>query len=182
MNEREVIVSLTRVAFLDAIILSLLSVQSVMPFVFLMLLWLIPLVFALEIYLVPIRVVWISALVVSVLALALLGVSIGFWAVVYVTLGITLGTCRRFRLPWFVRSISLGLACAVAMAVVFLIFGKLSQTSWQEVVVILEDVDRISYVPIIPALTAGFLLWVIMLSVSMDWFFWRLLRQMSIEI
>ena len=181
MNERDTVLALTRLAFLDAIILSLLSVQSVLPFVFLVMLWLAPIVFALEITLVPHRIAWVSGLVVPALALALLGLDIGLWASVYFVLGATLGMAWRLRLPWIARQIGLSVVFVLTVAAIFVIFGKLVRIDWKEISAVLEKINQIGVVPVLPAMIVGFVLWAIILSVAMDRLLQRVLRQISME-
>ena len=97
MNERTRLMVLTRMALLNGVVLTLLSLQFVSPPAFFLLLWIAPAVFGIEASLTPLPLTLVSSLLIVVIAGGLFGLAIGVSAALFVLVGMVAGTTRRWR-------------------------------------------------------------------------------------
>lgn len=186
MNERALITALTQIAMLNAIILSFLGIQFIIPFAFILLLWIVPTIFALEIILgdVPWQLAFLSGLVLLALAFTLFGLDVGLWTIVYLLVGSLSGWGQRFGLHWSIRLLSTTLAFALLLVAMIAVLGWLVQIEWQEIKEILENLNQFNPLPtlaLIPAMGIGLVTWAIMLSVGVEWFLSRVLRHLRVS-
>jgi hypothetical protein len=127
MRERLAVVSLTRLAFLNALALSFLSLQYVFPASFLVSLWVIPVVFALEIILCGPRDFLLSAVLMAGLGFIFFGLPTGCWTIVYLAIGGVIGLLYRHKIPWFFRILlgilAYGLALTGIVAIFLILLG-----------------------------------------------------------
>ena len=97
MKERTFLIVLTRMALLNGVVLTLLSLQFVSPPAFFLLLWIAPAVFGIEASLTPLPLTLLSCLLVVAIASGLFGLAMGISAALFVLVGTVAGTTRRWR-------------------------------------------------------------------------------------
>jgi hypothetical protein len=103
MNQRPFILSLTRIAFLNALALSFLSIQYVLIFSFLISIWIIPVIFALEIILTETKYFALSVVFMLVCSIVIFGISTGCWVMVYFFIGGIIGELYRKKFHKVIR-------------------------------------------------------------------------------
>jgi len=116
MSERGRLTAYTQMALLNAIALSLISVQAIFSPTFLLLLWIIPVIFAIQATIMPLRLVLLSCLIVAGIALLILGLDVGATTLLYVLTGTTAGTLRRWKWPAALRIPMTALVLAAMLA------------------------------------------------------------------
>lgn len=182
MTERAQVVASTQMAMLNAIILSLLSIQFIVPFAFILLIWIVPTIIALQVYHVPLKLMLLSGLVIIGLSFILFGIDVGFWMVVYISAGSVLGISRKLNYHWSFRLLSVAFAFTVSLLAIMIIFGWLTQISWQEIQNVLAKLSLFNQIPLLPAMVGGLITWTVIISVVVDWFLSRVLRQLHIGV
>ena len=179
MNNRDQILALTRLAFLNAIFLAAMSVQFVIPPLFLIFLWLLPALFAIQAYYAPMRLVALSAFMVALLSFSLLGFTGGLWSLVYAWVGVALAVSWR-RGQWGRRILVTGLALFAALLAAIVIMAWLVQVTWLDAVAIAA---RLSLMPpdrLLPAAIVALFIWSLILAGLLNWVFWRLQTHLDI--
>ena len=181
MNDRAQILGLTQIAFLNALILSFLGVQFVIPFASIVLLLVIPVIFALQVYHVAIRVAFLSGLSVVVLSTILFGVVLGIWTLVYFVLGIALGWGRRNRLPSALRLFLVSLLFCVAIIAIMFAFGWMANITWVGITGTLAHYQLLNRLPLIPLIGLGLAGWALLNTLGADQILSRVLRQLYFD-
>lgn len=179
MNERNRILGFTRIAFMDAIVFSFLGIQFVVPPVFVVLLVIVPTIFALKVYYVTFRIVALSGLVSILLATALFGVPVGVSMCIYFVAGTMLGLAWRYRLGFVLRWLLTGFGFALALILALFAFLYLANIQFIDLASVLPgDVARISSF-VGPLLACGFILYVLLLALGADRLLAQTLRQLE---
>ena len=181
MNERMRVASLTRMAFLNAIIISFLSMQFVMPAAFVLLLALVPVIFALAFAEVSAVTATLSSFALILISSLLFGLDVGLWTLVYGLVGLVLGMSWRLHLPWGLRLAGTSLAFATGLAAAVALFAWISRVSWQDVGNLLSRVDIRGFVPLLPAAAVGLTAWSVAMAATADRILGRVLRQSLVE-
>lgn len=178
MKDRDQILGLTQVAFLNALILSFLGVQFIIPFTSIVLLVVIPVIFALQVYHVAIRVAFLSSLTVVILSSILFGVVLGFWTLVYFVLGMALGWGFRKRLPFGLRLFLVGLLFCISLILLMVAFGWMADITWTEILMAVSRYELFNQVPLIPLMGLGLVGWAFINTFGADRILGRVLHQL----
>jgi hypothetical protein len=182
VTERDWILALTRVAFLDAVVFSFLSIQFVMPPTFVILLWVVPTVFALQAYHVPLRLTGSSGVLVVLMSSVVFGIAIGIWTWIYFMAGCVLGVGRRYHLPLVLRLLTTAMTFATCLFASVIVFGWLANISWQEISAALVLLPAPDQIPILPCMIVGLALWSMLLSLGTESSLARILRHLHIGL
>ena len=178
MNDRVQILRLTQIAFLNALILSFLGIQFVIPFASIALLLVIPVIFALQVYHVPIKIAFISGLAIVILSFVLYGVILCIWSLTYFVLGITLGWSYRNRIPFGYRLFLVSLVFYVSILGIMIIFGRMANITWEYISDTIKNQQLLQQVPLIPIMGIGLMGWAILNSFGTDRILYRVLHQL----
>jgi hypothetical protein len=134
MNERRYLTLLTQIALFDAVVLFLISLQFVSPPLFVILLWLASVVFAVEACITPLPLTLLSSALMLTVTIAAFGPLVGIWSLVYIATGLVAGLLRRWRWPLLVRLPLAGIAFCGSIVGVFALYFWLSGLSFALVV------------------------------------------------
>jgi hypothetical protein len=178
VNYRDKILGLTQIAFLNALILSFLGVQFVIPFASIVLLIVIPVIFALQVYHVAIRLVFLSGLTVVILSSILFGVVLGIWNLVYFALGIALGWSCRKRIPIGLRLFMVSLLFCISLIVLIVAFGWMADINWADITIAITRYKPLNQLPLIPVMGIGLLGWAFLNTFGADRILSRVLKQL----
>lgn len=125
MNQRSIIISLTRIAFLNALVLSFLSIQYILIFSFLISIWVIPVIFALENILTETKYFALSAVFMTICSFIIFGISTGCWVIVYFFLGGIIGGLYRKKVHKSIRVLLGMITYAVSIVGIVITFMAL---------------------------------------------------------
>lgn len=178
MNDRDRILALTQIAFLNALILSFLGVQFVIPFASIVFLVVIPVIFALQVYHVAIRVTFLSGMTVIMLSSILFGIVLGFWTLVYFVLGLALGWGCRKRMPTVIRVFLVSLLFCISLIVLIIAFGWMADITWTEISVAVSRYELLNQFPLIPLMVLGLVGWAFLNTFGADRILSRVLQQL----
>lgn len=178
MNAREKILILTRIAFLYALILAVLSVQLVIPFSAVLWLIIIPAIIGLAVYHTPSGIMFFSLLILVGLSFILFGIVVVTWMLIYSMPGILIGAAWRSHLMPFARRLFLLLAYWLGVALALLIFSWMAQFSFQEIYNLLTSYPYQIRNIVYAVLAFGFVFWGIINTISLDTFFSRIIGQL----
>ena len=181
MNEREKVLNLNRIAFLDALILSFLGFQFVIPLAFILLLIIIPTIIALQFYHIPLNQAVLSGLVLIVLVFFLFGFSVALWELLYFVVGGAIGFSRRFRIHIIFRLLLATLLFGICMGMIVVSFGLLAQITWQDIMSEMVNYPLLFQLPWIPIFLMGLFVWAFLLSLGVENLFSRVLTQLYVE-
>lgn len=124
----------------SAIGLSLLMLQFTFPPLFIVMIWLVPVVFGTGAARLPARVTLMVCLWTVVVAGVMLGFSTGLWALAYALHG-TLSGCMLKRRVWLPVRLIISTAAFVALAVAFVwLIGFLAGISWHDITTSLDNI------------------------------------------
>lgn len=179
MNDRTLILNLTQVAFLNALILSLLGIQFIFPFASVVLLIIVPVVFALQIYHRAIKISILSGLLVVLLSSILFGVIMGLWTLVYLILGIALGLGFQYRIPLGLRFGLVGSLFSVSLAIIILVLGWLAGINVLDITAMLSRYGLSNRVPLAVLIGIGLIGWAFMTALGSDRILSRVLSQID---
>jgi hypothetical protein len=181
MNDRRQVLALTQAAFLNALILSFLSLQFVLPPIFILLLWVLPTIFALEVYNLPAKIAVLSNVIVLAIAFILFGPTLGFWALVYLLVGGGVALQRQWHLPWVVRLPITIVFLTLALLGVTLAMGWVAQINWTEAGNLIKSVGMQQLLSV-PVILLGLGGWAAILSLSIDKTLSKVLEYLSAEV
>lgn len=134
-NEHARIAALTLAALLNGITIALMAIQFVVPPAFVMLICLVPAIFALEALWTPPSVSLLSGMLAVATALAFFGPAVAAWCGIYVLAGLVAGFARRLRFPVALR------IAVVMVSMMALVSGVVALFVW------------LAGIPLIPLLT-----------------------------
>jgi hypothetical protein len=177
VNDRDQILGLTRVAFLNALILSFLGIQFVIPFASIFLLVVIPVIFALQVYRVEIRVVFLSSLTVIIFSSILFGIVLGIWTLVYFVLGIALGWSCRKQIHLGLRLSLVSFLFCISLIILVLTFGWIAEISWADITGVIGRYELLNQYPLIPLMGLGLVVWGFLNALGADRILSRVLKQ-----
>lgn len=185
MEEKIRLLSLTRISFLNALVFSLLALQYIMPLSVLIMIWVLPVIFALEIFYVSPRVVFANSIGLFVVSL-LLGFDVLIWTLVYFVVGLVLGFIWRAKMAIVIRFLVTGLAFTVALfglIGLFAFIAGLRTAWWGELSTMGSSLGVFNLPPVSPlvTLTAGGIVVIMFLSVWTNSFFGKILRHLETE-
>jgi hypothetical protein len=181
VSDRNHILALTQVSFLSALILSIVSIQFVLPFSFVLLLLIVPVIFALQTYHVRILTSLVSGLAVVILSFALFGIAVGLWTFIYYLAGTMLGLGQKYRFPLLVRILSNTLAYSAALCTILLIFMWIARLGWQEITNLLALYPLLNPIVSIQVLFIGMIISALLVSLVADSFLSRVLHQLYLR-
>jgi hypothetical protein len=177
MSQRERLLRLTRIAFLDGLALSLLSLQFVVPPLLVVMLVIVPAVIALQIYHAPDGFTFLSLLVLVLAAYVLYGPVSAVWTAVYAVIGAAMGLARRAKAPYAARLLVEGPLCVAGIAAAAFTFAALAGMRWADLAAFLSPLPWLrQYFG--PLFAAGVLAWGLISSAGSDAFLQRVLNQM----
>lgn len=180
MNDREIILTLNHIAFLDALIFSFLGIQFVFPPVFILLLVIIPTIIALQFYHMPVKYALLSEFLLIVLTMALFGISIALWELLYFGVGAAIGIGWRFHFHILLRLLVATVVFVICLAMIVISFGALAQVSWRDIISSMAQYPWLLQVPWIPITLVGFAVWAIFMSLGVENLLSRVLKQLYI--
>lgn len=181
MNERAQIAVLVKIAFLNAIILSFLSVQFVMPAMFLLFLAFLPVVFALMFYYAPARMAILGTLALTIIASVLFTPYTGLWTLLYGLVGTVLGLAWRLGFPWPLRLAGTILTFAISLGGIIALFMRVTQIGWQELRGVVEQVGIPGQFPLTSVIAVGLVTWAAALGIVANWTLGRVLGQLEVN-
>ena len=149
-STRDWLISLSRLSMLNAIALTLLGIQFLLPPAMIALIVLVPAIFALETRLVSIHLLPISGLLAIILSLLFFGLDMGIWTLVYFVLGFTCGIAQRIPLRRVVRVLLNGIACAVLVGGTVFLFASIAQLNLTAIILAISNLNTD-----MPLLTVG---------------------------
>ena len=126
MMERKLLQSLTQLAIMNGIALSLIGLQSIIPFSFVLFIVLISLVFAVQAYYASGASVLLSGIAFVSGTFLMFGVVPGCWACVYVVFGIGCGALRKARIPYPLRLLGCSITSALLLGLLLWVFAGLA--------------------------------------------------------
>ena len=155
---------MTRAAYLNAIALAFLGLQFVIPVAYLLLLPIVPAIFALQVCLVSARRALLSGCILLVLAFLVLGIDVGLWTVVYVATGSALGLVWRSRAAWFVRAAATTATAGLSLLGVILALSRLTQISLAQAAGVAQNLPVFQGLPLaslfgVAVILIGLLIW-----------------------
>ncbi|MBA3531034.1 MAG: hypothetical protein H0T73_03825 [Ardenticatenales bacterium] len=181
MSDHDLIAALTRKAFLNAIILSLLTIQFILPFAFVIFLWLIPPIFALEVEKNSWHLTLLSGLALLTLGLFLFGVYDSLWLALYILMGLIAGIGRRFHFHWLVRLGFTSLSFTLLLLTLILLFSRIAQLDWQQVQQSMGQIALFQTLPLLPVLVVGIISWMIAVAAAVEWFLSRVSQNLALD-
>jgi hypothetical protein len=180
MNQVQTLISLTRVAFLNAIVLSLLGIQFLIPPSFIVMLLLVPMVYLLQMYTSSFRHVFLSCVLMLALTLSLYGVGIFAWTAFYSLVGVTSGLAIKMGFVKPLRVIIIAIAYITSFALFIAGLSRLIGLEWQEIAMKYDKLTLGIDISFTSMFVVGIVFWGIALSLCIDWLVQRVLRQISI--
>jgi hypothetical protein len=180
MSDREQVLALSRIAFLDALILSFLAIQFVVPLMMIFLLFVIPTIIALQFYHLPFRYALISGILLCLLTLAFFGLPIALWELLYFIVGAAVGLGRRIHVHMAFRLLFATIAFAVTLFLITLVFGAFARVSWQNAMGLLERISWPFQLPWPWIILVGILVWATLLSLGVEGLLSRILKQLYV--
>jgi hypothetical protein len=177
MNNRDQILGLTRVAFLNALILSFLGIQFVFPFASIFLLVVIPVIFALQVYHVSIRLAFLSNFTLVLFSSILFGIVLGIWTIVYFVLGMVLGWSFRNQIKFILRISLVSLLFCISLITLMFAFGWIANITWEEISEVIGKYELLNQYPLIPFMVLGLMVWGFLNSLGADRILSRVLKQ-----
>lgn len=180
MNDEKRLLSLTRIAFLNAIILSLLSIQFLVPPTFIILLLLIPVIFTLQTYISHLWHIILSFAVILLISLSVYGIGIFSWTIFYGLVGILSGIILKMNLVRVGRVIITATLYVVSFLVLVIGFGRLVKINWNEIIVKYDTIMSGASFNFVTTLAIGFFIWGVILSVLADLLVVRILKQVDV--
>lgn len=181
MKERNQILALTQAAFLSAVAFTFLGFQFIMPPVFIILLWIVPTVFALQAYYVPWRLNGLAGILVIALASAVFGIIHGVWIGLYFLTGSVVGIGWRYRWRLWLRLPLVSVVFCLSLFTVIAAFGYVAGISWQDIanefMLLVKFDQRILY----SFMGVGLVCWSLLLAFGSDRFLAQVLRHLQVE-
>ena len=115
---------------LNAIALSLMGIQFLLPVALIALITIVPAIFALEVRLLPKNLWPLFGMSALLLSLLMFGLDIGLWTLVYLVLGMVYGL--NLKLGWgrLIRVLTTGIACATLLGGVAFFLAWIIQLDW----------------------------------------------------
>lgn len=181
IDERQQILALTQIAFLNAVFLSAMSVQFFIPFMFLLFLWILPAIFALQIQLSPARLVITSIIIMLFFCLAIFGFSIVLWSLIYAWIGVALAISWRYN-SWVFRLFLTSLAFALGLILAIIGLGWLGQLSLWDLVASVRQWSNIESLSFTLGIFVSLIIWSGILSICVNWFFLQIKRHVDTEM
>lgn len=133
MHDTDRVLALTEAAMYCALAISLLSLQFVIPVLFVVMVWLIPVVFAVTAVRLPLRIAVTVCVLIVILSLGVFGPVTGAWAVFYAVFGMCSGWLHRLQIWIVVQICCLTLVFAVLCAVLVALYAELANLSLAEI-------------------------------------------------
>jgi len=181
MSERDRILALTQAAFLSAVAFTFLSIQFVMPPSFVVLLGVVPAIFGLQAYHVPLKLAGLAGVLVIVLSSVMFGVTLGVWAGLYFVVGSVLGIGWRYRLPLALRLLVTSLASVLSLLATVAMFGWMANIRWQEVAHAWVQFPVLDQTSFLTFLATGLVFWCVLFSLGADRFLAQVLRHIHVD-
>jgi len=176
MNDRDRLLLLTRIAFLNAIILSFLAVQFVISPIYIVFLVLIPVTFGLQIYHASLGKAALSFILVITLAFLLFGIVVGYWALIYAIIGCGLGLARKYRLPYWLRLPMISTTYFLSITGILYTFGRFANISWDDLMAVISGYLPLEGVQIFSMLSIGLFFWSLLNTIGSEQLISRVLR------
>ena len=180
MNPEHTLLSLTRVAFLNAMVLSLLGIQFLIPPSFMVMLLLVPMIFSLQMYISSFRHVFLSCVFLLVLTLSLYGIGIFSWTIFYSLVGIAGGFTMKKGFSKALRVFMIAFAYITSFALFVMGLGALIGLKWDEIMVEYHVITQRTNLNFMIILSLGIIIWGLILSFCVDWLVLRILKQVDI--
>lgn len=182
MSEHARTLALTKVAFLNAVIFSLLSIQFALPPAFVVLLCIVPAIFALQAYHVPMKLVSLSGLLAIVASSVAFGIIVGVWTCIYFVAGTSLGVGRRYHMPFAFRLLTTTVAFILMLVVGTIAFAGLADVNMRDVNALISRSPLLTRVAILPILATGVVFLSLLASWGADRFLARLLSHLEVGV
>jgi hypothetical protein len=156
---------------LNALALTLLSIQFIAPPAMVALIVVVPALYALQVRLLPASLWPLAGLTGLLLALLLFGPDTAIWALVYMLLGLVCGVGQRLSWPRVGLILLTGLACTLALAGLVLLFGALVRLDWNALRTGLAQIAAPLGVelPLLPLAAGALSLWALLIAVGVEW-------------
>jgi hypothetical protein len=181
LSERERILSLTTVAFLDAIILSLLGIQFVIPVSFVALLVLIPVIYGLQVYRIPLGLSLSSGLTLIIIGTGFFGIAVGTWMGLYVVVGLVVGLGRRSLSSKAGRILISTAAFTLGLSGIGLLFTLWAKLDFTEVMSVLERVPLLPPVFILSFFGFTIVTWSFIMSLGVESILSKIISQLYLN-
>lgn len=179
-TEQTYLQTLTQLAFHNALILSLLGIQFVLPVTFIILLVLVPTLIGLQVYKkASYFLIFLSGCLLIFFAFVLFGVAIGMWCLIYWSIGAVLGISIQGKWPWLMRIMSSSLSFMLMLALIMVGFAWIAQVNWADVQQAFLQVPFIDGEELIPIGIVGLGGTGLILAAMVDRFLNYLLRHIS---
>lgn len=177
--EQTYLQSLTQLAFHNALILSLLGLQFMLPVTFIILLVLIPTLIGLQVYKASRYLIFLSGCLLIFFAFVLFGAAIGMWCLIYWSIGAILGLSIQGKWPWLLRIMSSSLSFMLMLALIMISFAWIAQINWPDVQQAFLQVPFVDINQLIPIGVLGLGGAGLILGAMVDRFLNYLLRQID---
>lgn len=169
MSHQTWLTALARLSMLNAIALSLLGIQFLMPLAMIALIVILPAIFALQARLLPAKLWPLAGFSTLILALLFFGLDLGAWVLVYLILGMTCGLAQRIGWRRPVRVLLAGLVCAILLASVVLLFAWLVRLDWTAIASYLASLGSLTNRLPLPMFgLVGLLVWAMATGLGVD--------------
>ena len=181
MNDRYWILTLTRIAFLDSLILCLLCIQFVFQPFLVLLLAVIPAVIALTFTGTSTSTSLLSLIILTFIIFALFGITNGVWMVVYAAAGTVLGWTNRVHLNHPLRLTLVMITYLAAMITAGILFFAIAGIGLNDATNVLAVFPTAIRSVILPLFALSFIVWAILNSLGADVFLTRAIRQLNLS-
>ena len=182
MSTRLYFLGLTRLAFLDAMVLILMSFQLIAPPLIVVNIIVVPSIFALQIYYISLRSWLFSGLALLLIISAGFGVDSGAWTTVFLMLGLVYGVCNKFHIPVFFNVLSAVVVFTISIVGVFELLRRFARISWEEIIQLANTIPVQLITPLLYTIIVGLAIWGLISCIVGNRFFRRVIKQLEGEI
>lgn len=179
MTTRTYFLGLTRLAFLDAIVIILLSLQFVfIPFLLVNII-IVPTIFALQIFYISPKYWFLSSVILIIFSSVCLGLDTGFWTSIYFLLGLILGICKATRVPNPISILTATITFSFSIIGAIDIFRKFARINLEDLFPLVNKIPAQLLVLVIWILIAGLFIWALISCITANSFFRKIINQLE---
>ena len=130
ISEHDRIFALTKIAALNALILSLLVLQLLFPLLLVPFLCLLPTFFAIQIFSAHLADSGLSALAIALTTTLFFGFDLAVWVIVYLCIGVALAVSHKVFVWLWPQLLSITLTYGLLLFTMFSVANRLAQIEW----------------------------------------------------
>jgi hypothetical protein len=179
MSTRSYFLGLTRLAFLDAMALILMSLQFIVPPMIVVNIIVVPAIYALQVYYISIRAWLLSGFGLLLITSAGFGLDSGTWTAVFLLMGFIYGIGSKLHIPKVIRVLVAVAVFALFIIGIFELLRKFASISWDEIMQLAYAIPEFLRTPLLWSFIVGLLVWGLISCTAANGFFGRVIKQLE---